>query len=164
MVVNGNNKYENVTEKDIALLRELVRDSSQANKRLAGKVDIAENRIAPSKERLAKAGLLKRHTVEVDYKKLGFGATILFTLKLKQKTGSDTEELRSFLIENDKVVEVVTVLGPTADFIVKIMGRDLEEAADVVAAINRWDNVDPSASFTMAVARTHKSERGPANW
>lgn len=160
MSLRGNG--DNLNDRELLLLKALIADSSKSKQVFSEVSGIGINEIAKKEKSFKELGLIRSFTVNVDYRKLGFGVLAFYSLKMRKRGDDEERAILAFLKGHHNVIEVLSVFGSSADYMVKIMCRELDEveriANDITADIY---NVDTDKSFAMIVGRTLKYESGP---
>ena len=69
--------------KDVALLRELARDSRQSQRALSRKVGMSPPAVAERLSRFERTGVVKHYSVAIDWARLGLGVVAVVNITLK---------------------------------------------------------------------------------
>lgn len=150
-----------ISEKELKVLRVLLKDSSQLGKILAAEVGVSPPEFSKTIRSLQDSKILSRYTIDVDYTKLGFVSNAFYLFKLKDR--KDMNKVVEQLQIMDGVIEIQEVFGPECDLIVRIMAKDNDRISEVTQSIANIQEVNSDAhSFTLIVARNHRRERGVA--
>ncbi|RFA19419.1 Lrp/AsnC family transcriptional regulator [Subtercola boreus] len=107
----------NLDHKDVALLRELARDSRQSQRALSRKVGMSPPAVAERLARFERTGVVKQYSVAIDWSRLGLGvvAVVNITLKPDQDRGAIIHCLRQ-LPELEQLTVVTGRYDLTARF------------------------------------------------
>src|SRR6195952_5834893 len=83
--------------KDLALLRELARDSRQSQRALSRKVGMSPPAVAERLARFERMGVIKQYSVSIDWSRLGLGVVAVVNLTLPP--GQNRQEVLDALSE-----------------------------------------------------------------
>jgi Lrp/AsnC family leucine-responsive transcriptional regulator len=134
-----------IDETDRRILRHLVRDAKQPIAGLARTLGLNESSVRRRINRLTKAGVIKRFTVDLDYEKAGNPITVVMGVNAGRMPGPKVAKaLQS--IEN--IVEIYTVTGEF-DFIIKIICRDIPYFEEIIEQIRDQDFIEKTRSFVV---------------
>jgi DNA-binding Lrp family transcriptional regulator len=103
--------------KDVALLRELARDSRQSQRALSRKVGMSPPAVAERLARFERTGVVKQYSVSIDWERLGLGviAIVNLTLKPSQDRQAVIEAL-THMVELEQLTVVTGRYDLTARF------------------------------------------------
>ena len=87
------------------------------------KVDLSPSSIRNRMERLVSLGIIKKYTVDVDHRKLGYDIQVLALITSKP---SESDTLCQTLSKYDEICQVHRTSGP-ANFICMVRVRDINE-------------------------------------
>ena len=140
-------------EKDIHVLEELKqnakRTTSQISKRINLPITTVHNRI----KKLEKLGIIKRYTVELDYKKLEkpvaayVMVTVIYMLPsgIKIKQEDVAKEIKGLA-----GVESVELLTGATDILVKVRVKDVEELNEfIIKQLRKIEGVDKAQTSVV---------------
>lgn len=108
--------YE-LDEKDMAILRELKGNARASFRKIARKLNIATTTVINKYNRLAKEGVIKKATIEIDYEKMGYTLTALIDIRVSRGRLVEVEEKIA------KRQNVYAVYDVTGDFEAEILAR-----------------------------------------
>ncbi len=125
------------------ILRELERDAWQTNAKLGKKFKVSEGTVRQRIEKLKKAGVIKRFTVELSTR-AGFSALVLIaTLPRVQ-----TEKVVKRFLEIAGVKKVFETAGET-DIVVEVSTDSAESFNGIIEKIRAIDGVETTKSLTV---------------
>lgn len=139
---------------DIEILRELEKDGKKPFSQIAIDMNISNTMVHQRITRLKKAGVLNRHSIELDEKKLGFewGAFTGVTLHSIGNTQNVIEELKKI----PEVTECYHISGRFALYI-RIVARDSQHMRDILYSkienIEGVQNTESLVDFGCAFKR-----------
>ena len=129
---------------DMKLLDELVKDSSAPVTVLAKKVGANESFVYSRLRRLKALGLIKRHTITVDERKVGIGVKAL--VGISRKPGRK-EDVHARLMAMPEVQFISEVIG-RFDIMVGIIASDHEALHPILTnKIGKIDGVEGTETF-----------------
>jgi len=96
---------------EIKILESLNADSKQPRKGLAQDLGITESSLSKRIKKLTDAGVIQRFTVDVDFKRIGFGVTAMTLIKEKNQNQSSIEALAKAMGEIPYATHVYLVAG-----------------------------------------------------
>jgi len=108
---------------------------------------------------LTASGIIKRFTIDVDYRKLGYPemGIFIFGLKDKKSMGDVVRKLQRYI----EIVEIQEVFGDAHDVIIRVMAENNERIRQICKEVEEWEEVNSDArSFTLIFALTHRREPG----
>ena len=140
-------------EKDIQVLDELKqnakRTTSQISKRINLPITTVHNRI----KKLEKLGIIKRYTVELDYKKLDkpIAAYVLVSVIYMLPSGIKIhQEDVAKEIKGLAGIESVEIMAGGTDILVKVRVKDVEELNDfIVRQLRKVEGVDKTQTMVV---------------
>ena len=148
-----------LSDKERNVLRQLITDSSRSRKLMAGNVGLSEPEFSKTTKKLVDSGIIKKFTVALDYKKLGFPDRGIFIFSLKDKKFMKTVVAQ--LLKYKEIIEIQEVFGEDHDLIVSIMAEDNERIRIISDEISTLDEVKSDAhTFTLIFALNYKREDG----
>ena len=133
-------------EKDLRVLDELKenakRTTSQISKRVNLPITTVHNRI----KKLEKLGIIKRYTVELDYKKLDKPMTAYVMVQVIYMLPSGIKVMQEDVAKEIKGlpgVELVELLTGGTDILVKVRVKDVDELNDfIIRKLRKIEGVD----------------------
>ena len=137
---------ELIDEKDRKILEILEQNSNLSTHKISKKTLIPVTTINNRIKKLKKQGVIKKYTVEIDKKKLGFNLTayILVSMSLDElkRENMKIKDLMKTIRNNPNVESVENVTGDV-DMIVKMSVRDIHELNDyIVNSISYYKGVE----------------------
>ncbi|MHA1506420.1 MAG: Lrp/AsnC family transcriptional regulator [Candidatus Asgardarchaeia archaeon] len=118
-------------EKDLAILRELMRDARQTTKSISRKLGIPRSTIYERIKRMVKNGVIKGFTAIPDFGKLGLPITAFVLVSFLPNPEISQTELAKRISMLEGVYEVHIVSGEW-DLLLKVRGRSMEEIGELV--------------------------------
>lgn len=119
-------RYEDLDNTDIAILRILQENSRLTAKELAAKIHLSPSPAFERQKRLEREGYIKGYMAVVDAEKAGNGILVLCNIRLKQHT----EELIQQFIDAVQGIEEITECFNTSgdyDFLIKVYAKDMKD-------------------------------------
>src|SRR6195952_5910715 len=95
--------------KDLALLRELARDSRQSQRALSRSVGMSPPAVAERLARFERTGVIKQYSVAIDWSRLGLGVVAVVNLTLRP--GQSRQEVLDALSEIVELEQLTIVTG-----------------------------------------------------
>ncbi|MBW2972936.1 Lrp/AsnC family transcriptional regulator [Candidatus Woesearchaeota archaeon] len=140
-------------EKDLQVLEELKqnakRTTSQISKRINLPITTVHNRI----KKLEKMGIIKRYTVDIDYKKLDkpIAAYVLVSVIYMLPSGIKIgQEDVAKEIKGLAGIESVEIMAGGTDILVKVRVKDVEELNDfIVRQLRKVEGVDKTQTMVV---------------
>ncbi|MGY5859610.1 MAG: Lrp/AsnC family transcriptional regulator [Candidatus Thorarchaeota archaeon] len=114
---------DKIDENDRKIIEILSSNARTSLRDIKKKVDLSPSSIRNRMERLVSLGVIKKYTVDIDHRKLGFDIQVL-TLITSKPSESDT--LCKTLSKYDEICDVHRTSGP-ANFICMVRVRDISE-------------------------------------
>lgn len=149
----------NLSEKETKVLRELLSNSDRSQKQMSAASGISQSDFTRVKQDLVGRGIIKKFTVDLDYKKIGYPNTALFLFSVLNK-----KELQIVIdeIKNiPEVIEILEVFGEDHDIIIRLMCEDNERIRAICKEITENKNVNSGANtYTIIYSAKYKLERG----
>ena len=125
-------------ETDMKILRELSKDSRISFRKLARKLGIATTTAISRYRRMKKLGILRCHSVIVDYEKLGYSLTVLIDMRVSK---GKLAEVESKIAHKHNVYAVYDVTGAD-DAVILARFRNREELNDFVKSLLAMEFVE----------------------
>ena len=119
-------KYEDLDNIDITILRTLQKNSRLTTKELAAKIHLSTSPAFERQKRLEREGYIKGYMAVVDAEKVGNGILVLCNIRLKQHT----EDLRQQFMDAVKNIDEITECFNTSgdyDFLIKVYAKDMKD-------------------------------------
>jgi DNA-binding Lrp family transcriptional regulator len=121
--------FERIDDKDLQIIEILSDNARTSLREIEKKVDLSPSSIRLRMERLVELGVIKRYTVDVDYRKLGFDIQVLILITAQPGA---SKELYDILSNFSQVTEVMRTVGP-ATFILTVRVKDIVELTSFVS-------------------------------
>ena len=150
---------ERFTEKELRVLRVLSENSDRPQKELAVLTGMKEPEFSRTKRDLISRGIIKKYTIQIDHRKLGFpDVGVLFASVFDKK--SIMETVNKILL-HPEAIAVFEVFGQDFDLVIKLMCRDNEHLRHVTEEITSLENVKAGEhTFTIIYSRVFRDEPG----
>lgn len=126
---------------DLRILKVLQDEGDIPNNQLAERVNLTPGPCSRRVARLHELGIIRKHTVVLDYKALGFGIVAFVEITLDRQASNVGHV---FVDEIQRIPEVVEchIAAGTYDFLLKIVARDMQDYQRLIwDAFNRIDGV-----------------------
>jgi len=144
---------------DIRILRVLQQDGDIPNNQLAERVGLTPGPCSRRVARLHELGIIRKHTVVLDHKALGFGIVSFVEITLDRHGGDLSHRFVARIQDMPEVVECHIAAG-NYDFLLKIVARDMKDYQRLVwDAFNQIEGVRTVRS--VFVIDTLKEGAGP---
>lgn len=117
---------EKVDDNDRKIISILSKNARSSLRDIAGVVNLSPSSVRNRMERLVDLGVIKKYTLDVDYRKLGYEIQVI--VLITSKPGS-SETLYKTLSQSDKITKVFWTSGP-ANFICIVRVNDMKELSD----------------------------------
>jgi DNA-binding Lrp family transcriptional regulator len=117
---------------DLQILEKLLGDARATFKELAVSARSDQRTIASHFERMVKAGIIKRVTIEVDWSKVGL-TTSAFVGSTTALGAEDVKKLFDFMRREPRVLEAYTTLG-THEYFMKVLDFDIATLRSGISA------------------------------
>ena len=114
---------DKIDENDRKIIEILSQDARISLREIKKKVDLSPSSIRNRMERLVNLGVIKRYTLDVDYRKLGYDIQVLALVTSKP---SESETLCQTLSKYEEICEVHRTSGPI-NFICMIRVKDIND-------------------------------------
>lgn len=116
-------------KKDERILEILQKDSSLSTYKITKKTNIPQTTVLNRIKKLKELGIIKKFTVDVDWKKLGKNNKILIFVKvskkIEQKQGN-VGEIENKIFKYPEVLSVKRLMGQH-DFVIELICKDIDE-------------------------------------
>ncbi len=117
---------EKVDDNDRKIISILSKNARSSLRDIAGVVNLSPSSVRNRMARLVDLGVIKKYTLDVDYRKLGYEIQVI--VLITSKPGS-SETLYKTLSQSDKITKVFWTSGP-ANFICIVRVNDMKELSD----------------------------------
>ena len=119
-------KYENLDNIDITILRTLQKNSRLTTKELAAKIHLSTSPTFERQKRLEREGYIKGYMAVVDTEKVGNGILVLCNIRLKQHTEDLIQQFMDAVKNIDEITECFNTSGDY-DFLIKVYAKDMKD-------------------------------------
>jgi Lrp/AsnC family transcriptional regulator len=134
---------------DLAILRELQRDSARTVEELAGTVNLSRNACWRRVKLMEEAGVIRARVALVDAVKLNAGLTVLIRIRTSQHSAAWAQAFREAVAALPEIVGAYRTSGEV-DYMLRARGPDVAAYDRLYQRlIARVDMVDVAASFVM---------------
>ncbi|GAB3111974.1 Lrp/AsnC family transcriptional regulator [Aestuariicella hydrocarbonica] len=111
---------------DRRILQEMQRNGRISNLELADKVGLSPTPCSRRVKRLEESGLIDRHVTLLNPKALGLKLTAMVGISMDRHTPDRFEAFEQAVGQMPEVLECLIVTGQSADFLLKVVVRDME--------------------------------------
>ena len=119
-------KYENLDNIDITILRTLQKNSRLTTKELAAKIHLSTSPAFERQKRLEREGYIKGYMAVIDAEKVGNGILVLCNIRLKQHTEDLIQQFMDAVKNIDEITECFNTSGDY-DFLIKVYAKDMKD-------------------------------------
>jgi Lrp/AsnC family leucine-responsive transcriptional regulator len=119
-------KYENLDNIDITILRTLQKNSRLTTKELAAKIHLSTSPAFERQKRLEREGYIKGYMAVIDAEKVGNGILVLCNIRLKQHTEYLIQQFMDAVRNIDEITECFNTSGDY-DFLIKVYAKDMKD-------------------------------------
>lgn len=116
---------------DLALLSALQDNGARTNQELAELIHLSASQCSRRRARLEQDGIIRRYRAELDAGRLGFGITVFIFVSLAHHSRDNARNFRD-LVTTLPLVQEAHALTGEADYLLKVMVRDLAALAELV--------------------------------
>lgn len=119
-------KYEDLDNIDITILRALQKNSRLTTKELTAKIHLSTSPAFERQKRLEREGYIKGYMAVVDAEKVGNGILVLCNIRLKQHTEDLIQQFMDAVKNIDEITECFNTSGDY-DFLIKVYAKDMKD-------------------------------------
>ena len=119
-------KYEDLDNIDITILRTLQKNSRLTTKELAAKIHLSTSPAFERQKRLEREGYIQGYMAVVDAEKVGNGILVLCNIRLKQHTEDLIQQFMDAVKNIDEITECFNTSGDY-DFLIKVYAKDMKD-------------------------------------
>ena len=119
-------KYEDLDNIDITILRTLQKNSRLTTQELAAKIHLSTSPAFERQKRLEREGYIKGYMAVVDAEKVGNGILVLCNIRLKQHTEDLIQQFMDAVKNIDEITECFNTSGDY-DFLIKVYAKDMKD-------------------------------------
>lgn len=152
------NDFNNLDRIDFKLLAQLQRDASLSNLELAERVGLSPTPCARRVKRLLSEGFIEKQVALLNAEKLGYDLTAHVSISMDRHTPDRFENFETEISNFDEIVECSVVTGQSADYLLRIVVRDMKHfEAVLLGKLTRINGVtDVHSSFVLrkVISRT----------
>ncbi|PLR99230.1 Lrp/AsnC family transcriptional regulator [Bacillus sp. T33-2] len=123
-----------IDEIDRKILVELKENGKQSLRELAKKVNLSSPSVTERVRRMESEGIIKGYTIDIDYKKLGYGVDCIIEVTLRS---GDYEKFRKKISEYPKAEFCYRIAGQ-ACYLVKLRLKSLDEIEEFINEITAY--------------------------
>ncbi|WKS95645.1 Lrp/AsnC family transcriptional regulator [Riemerella columbina] len=116
---------------DIAILKELIQDSSQSVKEIAAKVNLSVTPVHDRIKKMKKSGLIAGSTVLLNLDKIGYTMVAYLQIKLVKHGEDIFEEFKEKILQFDEVLEATFTIGDY-DVMLKLLLKDMQHYEEFI--------------------------------
>ena len=120
-----------IDEKNQIILKELIKNSRNSTKNIAKNTSIPRVTVHDRIQKMKKSGIIKRFTVNIDYKKTGLPTEVFIFISFQQNVDVSQRELAKRISKIEGVAEVHIISGEY-DLLLKVRGETLESIGNLV--------------------------------
>jgi Lrp/AsnC family transcriptional regulator len=122
--VHMNENDINIDNIDRRILRELQRDASQSQRRLAEVVGLSQNACWRRLNRLLDSGVIKGQTIRLDADELGLPLTVFMMIRTRHHSRDWLDAFRREVLAIPNVIDMYRIAGEY-DYILKVVSADM---------------------------------------
>jgi DNA-binding Lrp family transcriptional regulator len=123
--MSSSEKIDRYDEKIIEMLAE---DSRSSLRDIGKRVKLSASSVRNRMARLVELGVIKRYSVDVDWRKLGYDIQVLLLIS---SWSSSVKEIYESLLELDEILQVFWTSGP-ANLVCLVRVRDMNELSQFI--------------------------------
>jgi len=119
---------EKIDESDLAIIEMLIKNARISLREIAAVVDLSPSSIRNRMERLVNLGVIKRYTLELDHRKLGYEVQVVVMITSKP---GESDSLYRTLSTYNEISKVLRTSG-SANFICMAQVKDISKLAKFI--------------------------------
>jgi DNA-binding Lrp family transcriptional regulator len=119
---------ERIDENDLRIIEMLTKNARISLREIAAVVNLSPSSIRNRMERLVNLGVIKRYTLELDNRKLGYEVQVVVLITSKP---GESDNLYHKLSKYSEITSVLRTSGP-ANFICMVQFRDIPQLAKFI--------------------------------
>ena len=120
-----------VDDIDVIIIKELIKNSRVSARELSQKLNICQSTLYYRIKNLEDKGIIRKYTIDVDWRKLGFLTTAFILVKYDPNKAISQEDLAKKLLKFEEVEEVYIITGEY-DILIKVRFRNTQELSNFV--------------------------------
>ncbi|MEM0160106.1 MAG: Lrp/AsnC family transcriptional regulator [Thermoplasmata archaeon] len=136
---------EKIDKTDMDIIRILKDDSKKPLEEMSKALGLSKSTIYYRINRLIKRGIIKKFSIVLDNKKLGYDISALCCINIKFKQAS-IEDIANKLAAINGIESVYSTLGEM-DFFVTIVAKSKDELKDTIEKINNLEEIERTSTF-----------------
>ena len=118
-------------EKDKIILELLQQDASLSTYKITKKTGIPQTTVLNRINQLKEEGIIKRYTLDVDWKKLGMNHKALILVKVDKKAESKVGDIEEKVFKFPQVLNIKRLMGKN-DFVIELVCKDIDELNEIL--------------------------------
>ena len=119
---------EKIDDNDLSIIEMLTKNARISLREIAAVVNLSPSSIRNRMERLVDLGVIKRYTLELDHRKLGFEVEVVVLIT---STPGESDNLYHKLSKFSEITNVLRTSGP-ASFICMVQVQDIPQLAQFI--------------------------------
>lgn len=119
---------ERIDESDLRIIEMLTKNARSSLREIAAVVNLSPSSIRNRMERLVNLEVIKKYTLELDHRKLGFEVQVVVMITSKP---GESDALYHTLSKHTEISKVLRTSGP-ANFICMVQVRDISQLAKFI--------------------------------
>jgi DNA-binding Lrp family transcriptional regulator len=119
---------ERIDDNDLRIIEMLTKNARCSLREIAAVVNLSPSSIRNRMERLVDLGVIKRYTLELDQRKLGFEVQVVVLIT---STPGESDNLYHKLAKYSEITNVLRTSGP-ASFLCMVQVRDIPQLAQFI--------------------------------
>jgi Lrp/AsnC family transcriptional regulator, leucine-responsive regulatory protein len=124
----------NVDELSLKILALLQENSRMSNSEIGRQIGLSSPAVNDRIKKMERLGIIKKYTVEIDQKKLGFEIETYITVSLQGLFGPTLKETAKSFLKIPEVIEFYNVTGGD-DIIMKIVASSIDHLRVVISKV-----------------------------
>jgi Lrp/AsnC family transcriptional regulator, leucine-responsive regulatory protein len=125
-----------VDDADARILATLQREGRLTNQELAERVGLSASPCWRRVRQLEDGGLIRGYRADLDRQKLGLGVLAFIRVKIDSHSEDEAKRFETDVQRLDRVIACYSIAG-TADFMLQVVARDLDDYADFAMNVIR---------------------------
>jgi Lrp/AsnC family leucine-responsive transcriptional regulator len=136
---------------DKRILELLQQDGSLSNLQLAERVGLSASPCSRRVKALEESGIIEGYRAHLNAKQLGLSLMALISISMDRHTPERFENFEAILRDCPQVLECYLITGQTADYVVKVLVRDMDDFQQfLLGTLTRIEGVSGvHSSFVM---------------
>jgi DNA-binding Lrp family transcriptional regulator len=119
---------------DLRLLLLLQENGALTNQQLADAAALSASQVSRRRQALEEAGVIAGYRALIDRERLGFGVTVYVNVSLHSHSPDNSRRFADLVRRTPEVQEAHALTGE-ADYLLKVVARDLKDLARLVNAV-----------------------------